>query len=134
MGETEFLSDVIKKKLTKIEHFLVKAKVDPDDWQFVKEKSTEYDFGQDVYMNPLHIMAFSDGGIPKDKEGYVEAKFNLAHMRKMLLYFNRNLSGSDDDSITVIVKKDNPIQFSNGKIWGSLAPRTEDDGNNYDDD
>ena len=121
MGETKLLSDVVKEKLTKTENFLVNAKVGLDDWELTEDK-----FKKGVYMDLSHMMAFSEMGIPIDKKGYEKIIVDLSLLKKMLLYFNRNIIAMQD-SISLYLKKDCPIQFFNGEIWGSLAPRTEAD-------
>lgn len=130
MSEKQRLSDVIKKKLTKVENFLINAKVDPNDWDLAESEVKSEK--QEVYMMaPGHYISFSENGIPSKKEGYLEVRIDLNLLRKVLLFFNRNTK-TKEDSISLFLKNDHPLQIYNDEIWGSIAPITEEE--NQEDD
>ncbi|MHA1191261.1 MAG: hypothetical protein ACTSP9_03070 [Promethearchaeota archaeon] len=132
--EEDDLGDVIDIKLTKTEAFLIKAKANLEDWER-REAHTIPDsevFTQEIYMELTHVVAFSHEKLNLNEEGYINVKMDIAWLKKMLLYYERN--NGKNSRIDLFIKAENPIILYDEKIWCYIAPATEDDDDEDDDD
>ena len=118
--EPKFLIEIVQKLLTKTEYFLLKAGVDMDYWEKMKQKEPG-----GLYLHLSHIYGFSDVRMPNLCEGYMELDFSIEMLKFMIEAYEKN----GVDMITLYFKQDHPLLFHHKKIevWGSLSPRIPKD-------
>ena len=115
--EPKFLEDILKKLLTKTEYFLMKAGVDMEYWEKMKQKEPG-----GLYLHSNHIYGFSDKRLPKLVEGYTEIIFSLEMLKFIVEAYEKN--GADQISLSFKDENHPLIFYHNGiDVWGSLSPR-----------
>jgi hypothetical protein len=114
------LNEQINSKLTPIESFALRAKMDLTEFE-------DDENNEGYFMTQDHIEGFSIKENPFLKavlakmEGKLVARFDIKKLRKALLYFQRN----GCENIELIIDEDKPIILNDKEIFWCIAPRVE---------
>ena len=117
MDDEGTLSDVLNKKLTKTEVFMINGKNEFETWDraYTKKK-------REFYRDLNNMISISEEDVIDDLDR-VKTTVNITGLQRMLSYYESN--GITDEITLFISKKEGPLLLYDGEIWVALAPLTE---------
>jgi len=122
------LSDVISEKLTKIEEFLLRGKVNINDWvKPNKENEGQQNFPESTYLDLSHEISISKERFDFIDKGYKEIRIDSHLLKKVLTLYQRNNGNSF--VLRIGMKEGFPLRLFDEKkeVYTYIAPCVEDD-------